>query len=133
MPLAFLPAISVKQSRASVYGRFLGRYVATAREIFDYVYVFSSNEDEPSSSRDTFVIACSLKQLDFESLRDAGNHWSRGPFAWSEPATGGNSRDHGEMAAILELARGLLLDDDFAPVDNLLAPVFANRLSDDED
>jgi hypothetical protein len=31
------------------------------------------------------------------------------------------------MTALLELARGETLTDDFAPVDNLLAPVFASR------
>jgi hypothetical protein len=35
------------------------------------------------------------------------------------------------MPAVLELSRGKFLTDDFAPVDNLLAPVFVNRSSDD--
>ena len=33
----------------------------------------------------------------------------------------------GQMRAVLALSEGLLLTDDFAPVDNLLRPVFADQ------
>ena len=54
--------------------------------------------------------------------------------ASSETEPGGQPQDHGEMSSILELSRGIELTDDFAPVDNLLAPVFVSRGKDkDED
>src|SRR5262249_3313685 len=52
-----------RASRQEKAGRFLGRYLNTVKEIFPYVYVFTSNKDEPQASRDTFVVVCSLKDL----------------------------------------------------------------------
>lgn len=118
------------RSREEPVGQFLGRYVNTVRDVFPYVYVFSSNEDEPGESRDTFVVACSLMQLDFDSLLSSGGHWMAGPFAWSEADANGTRNDSGDMPALLELSRGLKLTDDYAPVDNLLAPVFVSRSDD---
>lgn len=113
-------------SRKERAGKFIGRYVATVRDVFPYVYVFSSNEDAPGDNRDTFVVTCSMNKLDLTNLKQAGGHWAGEPFAWTE-TTNGERQDHGQMNAVLELSRGLLLTDDFAPVDNLLAPVFVRR------
>jgi hypothetical protein len=129
----FQEAIQVlyKRSREEKVGQFLGRYVQTATAVFPYVYVFTSNSGNPGTQRDTFIVACSLAKLDFENLNYSGGYWSNGPFAWSEPGADGKPRPFGEMPAVLELSRGKFLTDDFAPVDNLLAPVFVNRSSDD--
>ncbi len=119
-----------RQSQAEQTGRFLGRYVNTVRKVFPYVYLFSSNEVGPGALRDTFIVACSLQKLDFDNLVASGGHWETGPFAWTERDAVGTLQDFGEMPAVLELARGYLLTDDFAPLDNLLAPVFVNRSHD---
>jgi hypothetical protein len=115
----------------SRFGQFLGRYVNTVREVFPCVYVFTSNERsaEPGENRDTFIVACSLKPIDFANLEQSGEYWTNPPFAATErdPAQPGGRRDAGEMTALVELARGLQLTDDFAPVDNLLAPIFVSR------
>lgn len=133
--LATIPAASpwrlavadvARQSRAELAGRFLGRYVHTVREVFPYVYVYSSNEDRPGEDRDTFVVACSLQPLDLSHLEQAGGHWSGEHFA-STTREGDKAVNHGQMEALLELARGLSLTDDYAPVDNLLAPVFTRQ------
>jgi hypothetical protein len=121
-----------KKSHAEQVGQFLGRYLNTVRELFPFVYLFTSNKDEPGASRDTFVVACSLQKLDFTNLMYSGNYWPRGPFAWTELDASGVKRDYGEMLSVLELARDRKLTDDFAPVDNLLAPVFVNRSSSDD-
>ena len=128
----FIAAIGqlYRRSHAERVGRFLGRYVQTARNVFPYVYVFTSNEDDPGELRDTFIVACSLQKLAFDDLADSGGHWSTEPFASSETDTGGQRQDLGEMSSILELSRGVELTDDFAPVDNLLAPVFVSRSKD---
>ncbi|MGQ0635808.1 MAG: fused MFS/spermidine synthase [Planctomycetaceae bacterium] len=118
------------RSQSEPVGQFLGRYVNTARALFPYVYVFSSNEGETGDQRDTFVVACSLKALDLDNLYDAGGHWRTPPFAWTEPGADRGPLDRGDMPALLELARNLQLTDDFAPVDNLLAPVFVSRAAD---
>jgi len=121
------------RSRAERVGQFLGRYVQTARQVFPYVYVFTSNKGDPGESRDTFIVACSLQHLSFDDLEESGGHWDTGPFAWSEADESGQPRDSGEMTAILELSRGQLLTDNYAPVDNLLAPVFVNRNAEGDD
>jgi hypothetical protein len=115
-----------RQSQAENAGAFLGRYVRTLREVFPYLYVFSSNEDRPGEDRDTFVVAASLSPLDMNNLFDAGGHWKGTPFAWSL-ANGRSIEDFGQMPALLELSRGFSLTDNFAPVDNLLAPVFVRQ------
>ena len=121
-----------QRSRVERVGRFLGRYVYTARQIFPFVYVFTSNEDDPGQSRDTFIVACSLQKMSFDNLTESGDHWSTGPFAGSERDESGRTVDFGEMTAVLELSRGVELTDNFAPVDNLLAPVFVSRGKDKE-
>ena len=119
-----------RRSREERVGQFLGRYVQTARKVFPYVYVFTSNEGDPGELRDTFIVACSLQKMAFDDLASFGGHWSTEPFASSETGPGGQPKDFGEMSSILELSRGVELTDDFAPVDNLLAPVFVSRSKD---
>lgn len=101
-------------------GRFLGAYVATARETFSNVYVFSTRTDGPTQERETFVVACSDRPLDLNDLAlpMTGGAFPGRLFAWAE----GNALG-GEMATLIERGRGVILTDDYAPVDNLLAPV----------
>lgn len=121
-----------RASQNEKFGQFLGRYVNTVKQVFPYVYLFTSNKDEPGDSRDTFVIVCALKELDFRNLDASGGYWKNGPFAWSKTDRTGKQHPFGEMPAILELARGHTLTDDFAPVDNLLAPVPLSRMKGDQ-
>ena len=116
-----------RHSRQEEFGQFLGRYMNTVKQVFPFVYLFTSNKDEPGDARDTFVVVCALKELDFRNLDRSGGYWKNGPFAWSLADPSGERHAFGEMPAILELARGNLLTDDFAPVDNLLAPVPLSR------
>jgi len=105
-------------------GRFLGAFVATARHNFPYIYVFSSSDDGPTEDRDTFVVACSATPLDLRDLgeRPADHDFTGVLFAWVEGDTLG-----GDMETLLARADGMVLTDDFAPVDNLLAPIFTGR------
>ena len=102
-------------------GRFLGSFVATALQSFPNVYVFSSSADGPTEDRDTFVVACSLQPLDIHDLgdRDGDYDFEGVLFAWSEDGVYG-----GQMETVLARSNGLILTDDFAPVDNLLAPIY---------
>ncbi|MES2790382.1 MAG: fused MFS/spermidine synthase [Planctomycetota bacterium] len=116
-----------RQSRDSKPGRFLGAYANTVCQVFPNVYVFSANEGLPTASRDTFVVACSLKKLNFNDLKRSGGYWGTPPFAAMETTSGGERVFSSQMTSILELARGMTLTDDYAPVDNLLIPVFADQ------
>lgn len=105
-------------------GRFLGAFTATANRNFPYVYVFSSSTDGPTDDRDTFVVACSGAPLD---IHDLGSRAMDLPFegvlfAWTEDGEAG-----GQWETVVERGEGLVLTDDFAPVDNLLAPIFTGR------
>ena len=108
-------------------GRFMGRYVATAASVFPNIYLFSTSHQQPSANRDTYVMVCSRKPIDLKSLDDTGD-WTGGPFAsLEEGAAGSQPTLSGQMSAILALAEGQILTDDYAPVDNLLVPVFTSQ------
>ena len=92
-------------------GKFLGAMVNTIEKTFPHVYVFSTALGGPSDtdSRDTFVVVGSLRTL---PLAD---------FDWAQYS--GWLLDEQQLATLRERSNGLVLTDDFAPVDNLLAPV----------
>jgi spermidine synthase len=102
------------------YGGFIGAVVGTLQQTFPYVYVFSGEADGTSDERDTFVVASSRFPLDRVALGRLVNPHYGTLFAWTEAGRSG-----GDMRVVLERAGGLILTDDHAPVDNLLAPVFA--------
>ena len=109
-------------------GRFLGSYVKTISLVFPYVYVFSSEIDLPHANRDTFVIVASKRKLDLTDLRQASQHWSGAPFATLESvAKDQPPQVRGQMGQILANAHGIVLTDNYAPVDNLLSAVFDER------
>jgi hypothetical protein len=116
-----------EKSRKQRTGRFLGSYVKTIGLVFPYVYVFSSEIEVPHSNRDTFVIVASKRKLDLTNLRQASNHWSGVPFASLEAVPNGKPQSRGQMGQILANAHGIVLTDNYAPVDNLLSAVFDER------
>lgn len=122
-----LIASAAARSRQPVSGRFLGRYLATMTKVFPYVAVFCTSETHPSDSRDTFVVACSKSPLDLTNL-DSHVSWKIAPFAeYLAPDESSEPTLRGQMESLLQLAEGQILTDDYAPVDNLLKPVFADQ------
>jgi hypothetical protein len=109
-------------------GRFLARMVFTLSKVFPNVYVFSSFEGQPGDDRDTFVIACAMRKLNLDDFGPDNEHWNEKPFAWIEtdPQTGGATA-YGQMSAVVGLSEGHILTDNYAPVDNLLAPVVVRQ------
>ncbi len=105
-------------------GTFLGAFVNTLSLTFDHVYVFASESLGTSAERDTFIVAASAARLPLHDLGDrAGDLEFEGNlFAWREAG-----HDGGEMRILLERARGIVLTDNYAPVENLIAPVFADQ------
>lgn len=103
-------------------GRFLGAYVGTVRLTFPNVYVFTGDPDGISEDRDTFIVVSSPVALSLQDLgaRPGDPEHEGTLFAWAEGDVLG-----GEMLTLLERGRGVILTDDYAPVDNLIAPVFA--------
>lgn len=116
--------INVIDSFAEGLGRFLGSYVRTALRTFPCLYVFSSDAEGPGEDRDTFVVVGSHRPLDLHGLgeRPEDLEFEGRLFAWSE-----NGEHGGDMQTVLARGGDLLLTDDHAPVENLLAPLFDER------
>jgi tetratricopeptide (TPR) repeat protein len=93
-------------------GRFLGAVVNTCRAVFPHVYVFSCKKE--LEGRDTFVVVCARKERDPAAMLAAMRE--RRGFA-------GGPLSAENLAALAETSGGLVLTDDYAPVENLLAEV----------
>lgn len=124
--LAVLDDLS-RRSRERRGGRFLASCTVTLADVFPHIYVFSTSLGASSDERDTFVLVASLQQLKLNDLEHRNTHWSTPPFATLETRPDGELRMNGQMESLLATSRGLILTDDYAPVDNLLRPVFEQQ------
>lgn len=97
-------------------GLFLAACRRTLARVFPYVYVFCTEKAGVSLRRDTFVVVASRKPLKADDRRPGHS----GDFAGSV-LTAENIR------CLDRKRKGLILTDDFAPVENLLAPVVQRR------
>jgi spermidine synthase len=92
-------------------GLFLGACVNTLEETFPYVYIVTENK--PRSKRNTFVIIASKEDFNLEGLNS------------EEPAKGSDLwiLNDSDIETLRKKARRIVLTDNYAPVENLLAPV----------
>jgi len=91
--------------------QFLGAVVNTLRGSFRYVYVITGRVMLPSL-RDTFVVVAAKRQLDPQAIFSEYNERLR---LWH--------LSESEMEYLKEKSDGVVLTDDYAPVENMLAPV----------
>lgn len=96
---------------------FLRAYIGTLRQTFANVYVIPAVRTWESSPRVTFVIIAGQRSLDLDALAaiDAGDGDAMLATMLLSPA---------KVAAILAEGRQVILTDRYAPVDQMLAPVF---------
>ncbi|GAC1327328.1 MAG: hypothetical protein NVSMB2_26750 [Chloroflexota bacterium] len=101
-------------------GKFMPAYTSTVLRVWPAVQVLSDSEPWGSSAPSTYVVAAGNKPID--------------PSRWNGilgQAPGGGYVTHvmpGDlMHQWLDEAAAPILTDDYAPVDNLIAPVFAER------
>jgi tetratricopeptide (TPR) repeat protein len=92
-------------------GLFVGAFVNTLEKTFPYVHVVTENG--PRSGRNTFVIIACRRAIDLEKLRLQKPAESLDLWILSDS----------DIEILKEKAHGLVLTDDHAPVENLLAPV----------
>ncbi len=126
--VAGVAAGSIAVARES--GSFLGSWVATARKSFgEHVYVFGTASEPGAGTRETFVIVASRKPLDLDELglRDDDPHF----FNKDNTPVHSKAYNQANMDAIKLRSRGIILTDDYAPVENLLAPVARTRADDE--
>jgi MFS family permease len=112
---------------AKKYGGFVGSWTKTAMLTFgkDNVYIFGTG-DPGEGLRETFVVVASMKPLDLKDLglrKDDPRYYTpRGRHSTPQP--------YGEAdfnVVVNNRSRGIILTDDFAPVENLLGPVAETR------
>ena len=105
-------AVNVVDKRHS--GRFLRAYVNTLQRTFPYVYVICDNPEWDDDSRNTHVVAGSFQPLSTAALREANTQAGRGhPVSHVIP--------NDTLTSWLNAQANILLTDDYAPVDNLVA------------
>ena len=104
-------------------GRFLGAVYNTLGQVFDRVYVFSTSAGEPdpaSTIRDTFVVIATFEDLDLTELgRRKGEMEIKGAQLGPK-----------HLEFLKEKSRGMVLTDDYSPVENLLKDVVRMRAQD---
>ncbi|MHB0855971.1 MAG: fused MFS/spermidine synthase [Anaerolineae bacterium] len=93
-------------------GHFMRAYVRTLQQVFPHVAVIPTLTEWREAARGTYVIVASKSPVDLGSL---------------PPGDAPLSPE--ELQAYLDMDPPLVLTDDYVPVDNLLAPVFADSHS----
>jgi tetratricopeptide (TPR) repeat protein/MFS family permease len=97
-------------------GAFLGAMVNTCRQVFPHVAAFDTGR--APSIRDTFVIVSGKQPIDFDSVPEELRQ--QHPYA-------GRRVPEDLLESIVARNGTRVLTDDFAPVENLLAPVVRTR------
>ncbi len=97
-------------------GQFLRALANTLGETFPYVYVLRDDADWDDDSRSTHVLAASSRALSPAELDAANLRAGRGE-------TVSNFMPPDIFEAWLDSGQDIVLTDDYAPVDNMLAPV----------
>jgi hypothetical protein len=100
-------------------GAFLAAVVETCHSVFPCVAVF--NTGKPPDIRDTFVVVCSKQPI---ALQDVS------PELQARYGFGGMLLPDSSIRSLLVRHRGRMFTDDYAPVENLLAPVVLTHTGD---
>jgi spermidine synthase len=96
--------------------RFLPAYVRTLQQTFDYVYVAPNAEGWRTVSRDTFVIVATDVPVDLSGFEVDSRFRS-------------SVLSDAEVSELLEEGRDVILTDRYAPVEQMLAPVYLGRVN----
>jgi spermidine synthase/tetratricopeptide (TPR) repeat protein len=92
-------------------GLFLGTFVNTLKESFPNVYILSEYDVAPQA-RNTFVVVASRRELNLANLSSEYPDLSALWYLTEE-----------QIETVRQKSDGLVLTDDFAPVEHLMAPV----------
>jgi len=120
--------LRAEQKRARRYGGFLAAWVRTARLTFDHIYIFGTDDKPGSGLRETFVVVASKTDLKLDDdknrlgSRDDDPQFFQNDRLFEPRPFAKKDRDEVEQRG-----RGIVLTDDYAPVENLLAPVAETR------
>lgn len=112
-------------AKARRFGGFLGAWTATAKLTFPHVYIFGTDAIPGAGHRETFVVVASKQPLDLAELGDRDDD----PVFFKDGYKTRGAPFGPELEKIIleDRSRGVILTDDYAPVENLLAPVAETR------
>ncbi len=119
--------------KAHRFGGFLAAWVRTAKETFPYIYIFGTDNDPGTGLRETFVVVASKTDLKLDDADHRLGSLSDDPQFFMKDKVLFEPRPFGEkdQKEVDRRAAGIVLTDDYAPVENLLAPVAETRGDDD--
>ena len=98
-------------------GNFLRSFVHTVEGSFPYVYLLSDDDDWERDLRDTYVVVGSLRPLSLDSIQTAS-----AAIGNSNPLT--HFMPSQMFHEWTTFKNNVFLTDDYAPVENMLAPLF---------
>jgi spermidine synthase len=103
-----------------IRGDFLRAYIHTLRQTFDHVYLIPAIGSWRTASRTTFVLIATDTPLDLDQIKALSkDHNSR---------LADHLLDEAEMDALMAEGRIVMLTDQYAPVDQMLTPVFRGEV-----
>lgn len=103
-------------------GGFLRAYVITLQQTFPYVSVILDVARWEDDSQRTYVVTASFQPLSAAALEQAGIQGGRGPIV-------SRFMPQDTFKSWLGSKGTITLTDDYAPVDNLMAPIYLDRSS----
>jgi spermidine synthase len=93
-------------------------FLRTLKSVFGNVYMIPTNPDWQNLSRNTYILLASAKPIDVTQLRQySGSDVARNINDWIVTDA--------QVDTLLKTGPQYMLSDDYVPVDNLLAPMFA--------
>jgi spermidine synthase/MFS family permease len=102
-------------------GQFIPAYTKTVQEVFPYVYVLNDAPSWSSPFPNTYLVAASATPIDTDRIRQikTGQGPNGAPLVQIMPKD--------TMDEWLSSTPNVILTDDYAPADNLVAPLFVER------
>src|SRR5207247_587752 len=102
-------------------GYFIPSYTKTLTQVFQYVYVLNEAPTWTSDAPNTWVVAASASPIDMDRLNaiKTGQGLNGAPLVKVMPQD--------VMQEWLNSSWSVILTDDYAPADNLVAPLFVDR------
>ena len=102
-------------------GQFIPSFTRTVQEVFPYVYILNDAPNFSSPFPNTYLVAASATPIDMDRIRQikTGQGTNGAPIVSFMPQD--------QMNEWLRTTPSVILTDDYAPADNLVAPLFAER------
>jgi spermidine synthase len=109
------------------HGRFLASYVKTLQSVFGEknVAVIMEEPTDMMSEQSTFIVVASAALPRMLAAMYGDRSFGQPVF------TAGYLYPHSDLQRYVRNRRGIVLRDDYVPVDNMLAPLFAARFVDE--